>query len=229
VYDGPDGRVGHAELLFGDGLVMLGSAQDDAFAIRPPRELGGVTIACSLVVADPDVHHAHARASGAEIVQALADTGYGARAYTARDPEGNLWNVSTYAPAGGAGINLDLTYEDGRAAIAWLERAFGMTPGLVVTAAADRVAHAELRCGEGLVMLSSSAAGNDFGLAGARRLGGSNGGAYVVVADPDAHHARAKAAGATILFAPKHMDYGSREYACRDLEGNPWSFGTYRP
>ena len=52
---------------------------------------------------------------------------------------------------------------------------------------------------------------------------------YVAVDDPDAHHERATAAGAEIVMPPTNMDYGSREYAARDPEGNVWSFGTYRP
>jgi uncharacterized glyoxalase superfamily protein PhnB len=52
---------------------------------------------------------------------------------------------------------------------------------------------------------------------------------YAVVPDPDAHHARARAEGATIVREPAGEDYGSREYSARDLEGNPWCFGTYDP
>jgi uncharacterized glyoxalase superfamily protein PhnB len=52
---------------------------------------------------------------------------------------------------------------------------------------------------------------------------------YVVVGDPDAHYARAKKAGATIVREITDEDYGSREYSARDLEGNLWSFGTYDP
>ena len=44
-----------------------------------------------------------------------------------------------------------------------------------------------------------------------------------------AHHAQAVAAGAEIISPPTDMDYGSREYAARDPEGNIWSFGTHRP
>jgi uncharacterized glyoxalase superfamily protein PhnB len=51
----------------------------------------------------------------------------------------------------------------------------------------------------------------------------------VAVDDPDAHHARAKAAGAVIMMELTDQDYGSREYAARDPEGNVWCFGTYRP
>ena len=51
---------------------------------------------------------------------------------------------------------------------------------------------------------------------------------YVAIADPDAHYARAKAAGAEIIRELNDTPYGSREYGARDLEGNAWSFGTYR-
>ena len=52
---------------------------------------------------------------------------------------------------------------------------------------------------------------------------------YVVVEDPDAHHERAVAAGASVVRPLEDMDYGSREYSVRDPEGNLWSFGTYDP
>jgi uncharacterized glyoxalase superfamily protein PhnB len=55
-----------------------------------------------------------------------------------------------------------------------------------------------------------------------------NTGCYVVTDDPDGLHARAVAAGAEV-FQPLHdTDYGSRDFAVRDPEGNLWSFGTYR-
>jgi uncharacterized glyoxalase superfamily protein PhnB len=53
-------------------------------------------------------------------------------------------------------------------------------------------------------------------------------GAYVVVDDPDALYERVTAAGADIIRKPEDTDYGSREFALRDPEGNRWSFGTYR-
>ncbi|MET7719157.1 VOC family protein [Streptomyces sp. NPDC005407] len=49
-----------------------------------------------------------------------------------------------------------------------------------------------------------------------------------VTADPDRLYARAKAAGAGITSELCETDYGSRDFAARDLEGNRWSFGTYR-
>jgi uncharacterized glyoxalase superfamily protein PhnB len=52
---------------------------------------------------------------------------------------------------------------------------------------------------------------------------------YLAVNDPDAHHARAAAAGAEIVFGFTDQPYRSREYAALDPEGNVWAFGTDRP
>jgi len=60
-------------------------------------------------------------------------------------------------------------------------------------------------------------------------VGVRTGAAYVIVSDIDAHYARAKAAGAEIVRPLADTDYGSREYAARDPEGQVWSFGTYDP
>ncbi len=53
-------------------------------------------------------------------------------------------------------------------------------------------------------------------------------GAYVVAEDIDALYARVSAAGAEVTSPPHDTDYGSRDFAIRDPEGNRWSFGTYR-
>jgi uncharacterized glyoxalase superfamily protein PhnB len=50
------------------------------------------------VVEDIDAHYERAMAAGAEIVRQLADTGYGSREYSVRDPEGHLWSFGTYRP-----------------------------------------------------------------------------------------------------------------------------------
>ena len=51
---------------------------------------------------------------------------------------------------------------------------------------------------------------------------------YVVTDAPDALHDRAVAAGAEVVQPLHDTDYGSRDFAVRDPEGNRWSFGTYR-
>lgn len=113
-----------------------------------------------------------------------------------------------------------LRYDDAPAAIRFLADAFGFQAD-EVHEEGGRVAHALLGFGNDLVMLSSRRPDDPFDL-GRCCL-------YVAVDDPDAHHARASAAGAEILMEPTDQDYGSREYAARDPEGNVWCFGTYRP
>ena len=53
-------------------------------------------------------------------------------------------------------------------------------------------------------------------------------GAYVVTDDPDRLHDRAVSAGANVVTPLHETDYGSRDFAVVDPEGNRWSFGTYR-
>jgi uncharacterized glyoxalase superfamily protein PhnB len=119
-----------------------------------------------------------------------------------------------------------LRYRDAHAAIEFLERAFGFERKAVYEGADGTVDHAELAFGGGVVMLGSV---RDSEWSRQAPPPGS-GAVYVVVKnDVDAHHDRAKAAGAEIVYGPVDQDYGSRDYAARDPEGNLWSFGTYAP
>ena len=118
-------------------------------------------------------------------------------------------------------VSPSLIYRDPKAAIEFLERAFGFERGMVVEDG-DRIAHAELWHGDSCVMVGGERS-DDLG----QRPGG--GWSYVVVEDADAHHARAKESGAEIIMGLTDTDYGSRDYAARDPEGNVWNFGTYRP
>ncbi|MFI7605229.1 VOC family protein [Micromonospora sp. NPDC049366] len=113
-------------------------------------------------------------------------------------------------------------YADPRAAIDWLCTAFGFTVNAVHEGPDGGVAHAELTFDTGMIMLggrdepSPRPAEDDWSV-------------YVAVDDVDAHCSRARAAGAEIIREPFDTDYGSRDYAARDLAGKVWSFGTYRP
>ncbi|SLN77708.1 VOC family protein [Oceanibacterium hippocampi] len=99
VEDGAGG-IAHAQLVRGEAMIMLGSARDDAFGRlqQPPADLGGTTQSAYLVVTDPDAVHGTAKAAGAEIVMPLVDNDYGGRGFSARDPEGHLWNFGSYDP-----------------------------------------------------------------------------------------------------------------------------------
>jgi uncharacterized glyoxalase superfamily protein PhnB len=118
-----------------------------------------------------------------------------------------------------------LRARDARTLIRFLVDAFGFEE-TAVYGEGDFVDHAELSWPPGGgVMLGSvrdSDAGDDWSLA----PGGF--GAYVVTDEPDALFARASAAGAEIMTGLHDTDYGSRDFAVRDPEGNRWAFGTYR-
>ena len=114
-----------------------------------------------------------------------------------------------------------IRYTDAPAAIDFLERAFGFERKAVY-GDGDVIHHAELTCGRGMVMLGSTGRGDP-------QFDTRKSSAYVIVADPDAVHDRAKAAGAEITRELQDTDYGSREFSATDPEGNVWSFGTYDP
>lgn len=122
----------------------------------------------------------------------------------------------------------NLAYNDAPAAIRWLQDAFGLELLFQVPGPDGFVPHAQLRLGRGIVMVSSYRDGHLLRHPDA--AGGSTSGIYAVIdGDVDAHCARAKAAGATIVMPPTDQDYGGRDYACLDCEGHFWSFGTYDP
>lgn len=110
------------------------------------------------------------------------------------------------------------------ALIRFLVDAFGFEETVVYTDG-DLVAHAQLSWPPGGgVMLGSARPGG----ADPWALEPGTFGAYVVTDDPDGLHARAVAAGAEITAELHDTDYGSRDFAALDPEGNRWSFGTYR-
>ena len=99
VIDGPNGTIAHAEMHLGAGTIMPKSAMAETeFRMKSPRSLGGINQCIYVTVDNPDAHYAHARAAGAEILMEPFDTDYGARNYSARDPEGHLWSFGTYSP-----------------------------------------------------------------------------------------------------------------------------------
>jgi uncharacterized glyoxalase superfamily protein PhnB len=124
-----------------------------------------------------------------------------------------------------------MRYRDAAAAIDWLCRAFGFERHLVVPGEGDSIAHAQLTFGNGMIMLGS-ARDDEFGklqVPPSETGGIGTQSPYIVVADADAHHARAVAAGAVVVMPLVDPEYGGRAYSCKDLEGHLWNFGTYDP
>lgn len=95
--------VHHAQLVLGDGMVMLGSDRPgetkDLYGWKTPAEAGGITQCICCYVSDVDAHAERAKVAGARIVRGSYDNmGYPGRGYDALDPEGNVWNFGSYDP-----------------------------------------------------------------------------------------------------------------------------------
>ena len=98
-----DGTIAHAQLTFGNGMVMLGSVTDvdNEFGrlTRQPDEVGGMeTQSPYLIVADADEVYRQSKAAGAKIEIEIKDEDYGGRGFSCRDLEGHFWNIGSYDP-----------------------------------------------------------------------------------------------------------------------------------
>lgn len=116
-----------------------------------------------------------------------------------------------------------LAYKDNRAALEWLQRAFGFAPSEILTDADGNIVHAEMTHGDGIVMIGTEWA--DWTRSPAS-LGGKNTQRVHVRIENgiDEHCARARQAGATIVKEPEDQFYGERAYIAADLEGHYWTF-----
>ena len=98
-----DGTIAHAQLSFGNGMIMLGSVleveTEFGRLIKQPDEIGGAeTQSAYVIVSDADEVYACAKTAGAEIVIEIKDEDYVGRGFSCRDLEGHLWNFGTYDP-----------------------------------------------------------------------------------------------------------------------------------
>jgi len=115
-----------------------------------------------------------------------------------------------------------LHYRDPEEALRFLVDVFGFREHVVHRAPDGSVQYVEVELGGAYLGFGpTSADGSPFDLGPTA--------VYVALDDPDALHARAVAAGAEIVMGLIDTDYGSRDFAARDPEGNVWCFGTYRP
>ena len=115
-----------------------------------------------------------------------------------------------------------LRFTDADKALSFFADAFGFAEVSVHRDDKGTIVHALMAWQGDVFMFSGSkGAGDPFDLSPTV--------VYVAVEDPDAHHDRAVAAGAELVMGLTDQDYGSREFAVRDAEGNVWCFGTYQP
>jgi uncharacterized glyoxalase superfamily protein PhnB len=117
-----------------------------------------------------------------------------------------------------------LCYRDPKAALAFLEAAFGFELVMLIEDADGNLAHSEIAWGEAMIMIGSEW---DEATKSPASLGGKTTQTVHihVEADIDAHCARARAAGMEIIQAPEDQFYGDRTYRARDPEGHIWTVG----
>jgi uncharacterized glyoxalase superfamily protein PhnB len=133
--------------------------------------------------------------------------------------------------ANGAPVVPVIRYRDLPAAITWLCAAFGFEKHRITTDSAGGVMFAQLTFGSAMIMLGPvRESAFDKLLKQPDEIGGAETQVcYFFVADAHSHCARAKAAGAEVVFDIAHQANGGRSYSCRDPEGHLWNFGTYDP
>jgi uncharacterized glyoxalase superfamily protein PhnB len=103
VVPGENNTIVHAQLSFGNGMLMLGSVNaidsDYGKLITQPDAIGGAqTQTIYVVVADADAVYDRVRSAGMEIVMDIKDEEYGGRGFTCRDIERHVWSFGTYDP-----------------------------------------------------------------------------------------------------------------------------------
>ena len=101
VYDDDQGGVAHAQLTYGNGMLMIGSVNDNEFGRRmlQPDQVDGRETQCPcVIVKDCKAHYEQAKAAGAIIIDEYAEKEYGGAGYGCRDLEGHLWWFGSYDP-----------------------------------------------------------------------------------------------------------------------------------
>lgn len=91
----PDGRIGHAELVFGDSCVMLADEAPER-NVFSPQHFGGSAVSIMLYVQDCDATYKQALAAGAKSLREPADQFYGDRSAGVEDPFGFQWWLGTH-------------------------------------------------------------------------------------------------------------------------------------
>ena len=121
-----------------------------------------------------------------------------------------------------AGFRSALFYQDPKAALAWLEKAFGFELSMLLEDAQGNLVHSQMAFGNGYVMIGQEWSADHKS---PMSVGGKNTQtvSIEIETDIDAHFERAKAAGAVIYAEPETQFYGDRTYRCRDPEGHIWT------
>jgi uncharacterized glyoxalase superfamily protein PhnB len=124
--------------------------------------------------------------------------------------------------AKGTGFQPSVIYRDPKAAMRWLEAAFGFETAIYIEDDSGGFIHCQMRYGEALISVGQEWSADFKSPLG---LGGKNTQltSIQIDSDVDAHCERARAAGAVIVAEPETQFYGDRAYRCRDPEGHNWA------
>ncbi len=101
VVDGENDTIAHAQLTYGNSMIMLGSEKEDEYGklVTTPESMNGSNTQAPYVVVDEiDEHYQRAVAAGAKILVEIRDEAYGGRGYTCKDIEEYVWNFGSYNP-----------------------------------------------------------------------------------------------------------------------------------
>lgn len=95
--DGPDGKVGHAELQIADSRIMLADENPNmGEGYSSATRIGASPVSLYLYIPDVDGVVERAVTEGAKIIKPVQDQFYGDRSGFIRDPFGHLWGIATH-------------------------------------------------------------------------------------------------------------------------------------
>ncbi len=241
------GAIAYAEIAIGNSVISFGEASPEA-GYPGPDSLGGSPVNMDLEVDDVDASVARAVAAGAKIVRPVIDEFYGVRVGHVADPFGYTWALRkqteeisveemhrrfeammSEAPPEPAGVNPIpkgyhtitpyLVAQNADALIAFVKETFGGVENFRAIGPAGGI-HTEVRVGDSMLMIGGGGPGLAWrGEAIPTAL-------HVYVEDVDAVHARAVAAGASVIQPPTDQEYGERSSSLKDAAGNHWYIAT---
>jgi PhnB protein len=119
-----------------------------------------------------------------------------------------------------------LTLNDAARALEFYKRAFGAQEIMRMDAPNGKIAHAEIKIGDSMIMLGDEMPGS--GAQSPQSLGGTTGGVLLYVEDVDKVFKQAVAAGAKAESQPADMFWGDRYGRLKDPFGHSWSVATHK-
>lgn len=128
-------------------------------------------------------------------------------------------------PPGYHSVTPYLALRDAKTAIDFYKRAFGAELLMSLDMPDGKVAHAEIRIGDSILMMSEESA--EWGNKSPLTLGGSPVFMMIYVPDVDAAFSKALAAGATEVRPVQNQFYGDRAGTLKDPYGFQWTLATH--